>query len=370
LGEVIFLLQRSVITNFNVQSFTIPTERPLESDGTLEWTSTTLILVQLEADGVTGMGYTYGSRGLTSFAEQLLSKHVTGQNSLSINSIWENLRRAVRNDGHQGLSSMAISAIDNALWDLRARLFKLPLVDLLGHAREKVEIYGSGGFTSMTLPELKDQMSGWQKQGIKKFKMKVGTHPEQDSSRVHFVRECIGPNAALMVDANEAYDAGTALRLSQEFAKEDVSWFEQPLRDTNIEGLSELRRRLPAGMSLSTGEYIYDSTQALQFLRAKSADVIQLDVTRCGGVTGFLKAAALCEAFNVPISTHCAPSLHVALGCSIPTLKHLEFFSDHARIETMLFDGVRPVEDGYLQPDLNRHGFGLTLKNQDFKRWQ
>jgi L-alanine-DL-glutamate epimerase-like enolase superfamily enzyme len=357
------------ITKCKALALTIPTEAA-ESDGTLEWNSTTMVLVQLCADGKWGLGYTYCQQSAVPLIESLLQQHVAGQNLLELPRLWGNLTRAVRNNGRQGISAMAISAIDNALWDLKAKILKISMTDLLGRCREQVEVYGSGGFTSQTLPELQQQMQSWKSQGIRCFKMKVGTHPDQDAKRVHFVRECIGPKAALMVDANEAYDPVLALQLAAEFAQDQVSWFEQPVRCTDFNAMHELRQHLPTGMRLATGEYIYELAQVTNLLRMRSADVIQLDVTRCQGVTGFLKAAAVCEAFDIPISSHCAPALHVALGCALPGMQRLEYFYDHARLENLIFDGVPQVQDGFLKPDASALGFGLILKTEDIKRWQ
>ena len=357
------------ITKCKAFALTIPTEAT-ESDGTLEWNSTTLALVQICADGIWGLGYTYCQHGVVPLIENLLQAHVAGQNILELPRIWGNLTTAVRNNGRQGFSAMAISAIDNALWDLKAKILKISMTDLLGRCREQVEVYGSGGFTSQTLPELQQQMQSWKSQGIRYFKMKVGTHPDQDARRVHFVRECIGPDNTLMVDANEAYDSVLALKLAEEFAKDQVSWFEQPVRATDLNAMHELRQRLPIGMRLTSGEYIYELAQVKNLLRMRSTDVIQLDVTRCQGVSGFLKAAAVCEAFDVSISSHCALALHVALGCALPGMLQLEYFYDHARIENLIFDGVPQVQNGFLKANSSALGFGLTLKADEIKRWQ
>jgi L-alanine-DL-glutamate epimerase-like enolase superfamily enzyme len=361
--------ERVPITHFQVSTFTIPTETP-ESDGTLDWSSTSLILVELKAGGQWGLGYTYANPAFAKLVEALIPKAVMHENALDIAAIWGKLVHLVRNDGEMGATAMAISAIDNALWDLKAKILALPLASLFGQCRPAIEIYGSGGFTSYTSQQLQHQIQNWQKSGITKFKMKVGTHPEADLGRVRFARECIGESAELFVDANGAYDYQMALSFADEFAKQKVTWFEEPIPPGDVKGMKELKASLPHGMNLAVGEYIYDSSDLLFRLNKDFEDFIQLDTTRCKGMTSFLKMAAACEIHYLPISSHCAPSMHIALACALPGFRHLEYFFDHSRIEAMLFDGaVQPVK-GMLAPDLSRPGVGLELKRADAERYR
>lgn len=329
-----------------------------------------MILIELTAGGVSSLGYTYGHAAIASVAKTLLEAHVIGQNPLDVSAIWAKLNRAIRNDGKTGLAAMAIAAIDIALWDLKAKLLNISLAELFGMCRQKVEVYGSGGFTSYSAQEMAVQMRPWSDQGLRHFKMKVGRNPADDPARVAFVRECIGREATLMVDANEAYDIPTALLMAQHFEKQKVTWFEQPINSQDLPGMKELKEKLPAGMALTDGEYIYNIEHVLRLIQFRCADVIQLDVTRCQGMTGFLKAAALCEAANIPVSSHCAPSLHVALGCALPHMLHLEYFYDHVRIEEEFFEGVLPAQNGFLEPDLSRPGLGLKLKSHHAERFR
>jgi L-alanine-DL-glutamate epimerase-like enolase superfamily enzyme len=276
--------------------------------------------------------------------------------------------RAIRNLGRPGIASMAISAVDNALWDLKGRLLDVPLVRLLGDARTSVPVYGSGGFTSYSIAELTAQLRGWVEEGIGMVKMKIGRHARSDAARVRAAREAIGA-AALFVDANGGYSRKQALALAGAFAEEDVTWFEEPVSSDDLAGLRVMRDRAPARMDITAGEYGYDAGYFRAMLEAGAVDVLQADATRCAGITGFMRAAALCDAFHLPLSSHCAPSLHVHPCCAATPVRHLEYFFDHVRIEQMLFDGAARARDGVLEPDRSRPGLGLAFRRADAARY-
>jgi L-alanine-DL-glutamate epimerase-like enolase superfamily enzyme len=200
---------------------------------------------------------------------------------------------------------------------------------------------------------------------IKMVKMKIGRAPSADFDRVRAAREAIGPNVELCVDANGAYSRKQALAQAEHFAELDVRWFEEPVSSDDLEGLRLLRDRAPAGMTIAAGEYGYDVYYFRRMLAAGAVDVLQADATRCGGLTGFLQAGALCEAFELPFSFHCAPAVHLAAACALPAFWVGEYFFDHARIENMLFDGVPQPIAGALRPDRSRPGCGLEFKRAD-----
>jgi L-alanine-DL-glutamate epimerase-like enolase superfamily enzyme len=282
---------------------------------------------------------------------------------------WNAMVARTRNLGRPGIVSMAISAVDTALWDLKARLLDVPLLTLLGAVRDSVPAYGSGGFTSYTQKQLQDQLSWWVEQGITRVKMKIGRDAKADIGRVAAARDAIGRETELFVDANGAYSRKQALEQAEKFAGFKVAWFEEPVSSDDLIGLRLLRNRAPAGMEIAAGEYGYDSGYFRRMLASGAVDVLQADATRCGGVTGFLQAAALCEAHHVPLSAHTAPSIHIHLGCAATPLRHLEYFHDHVRIENMFFDGVRSPINGELAPDLSRPGMGIELKHADVQRF-
>jgi L-alanine-DL-glutamate epimerase-like enolase superfamily enzyme len=348
--------------------FTVPTDLP-EADGTLQWNKTTMVLVQAEAGGRRGLGYTYADTATAQLITDTLAPEIEGEDALAPTSCWNRMLHHIRNLGRPGICSMAISAVDNALWDLKARLLDVPLVTLLGQVRRGTPIYGSGGFTSYTDTQLQKQFTGWLKEGIRYIKMKVGRGDLHNPERVKVARRAIGKDVALYVDANGAYSRKEALQQAEMFREFDVTWFEEPVSSDDLRGLHMMRNRAPAGMDIAAGEYGYDPWYFRHMLEAEAVDVLQADATRCGGVTGFMAAAALCQARGLPLSAHTAPALHMHLGAAAITVRNLEYFHDHIRIERMFFDGVpRPV-DGELRPDLSRPGFGLELKVADARKF-
>jgi L-alanine-DL-glutamate epimerase-like enolase superfamily enzyme len=356
------------IERLDVAAYTIPTDFP-EADGTITWDSTTIVVVELLAGGVRGLGYTYASPTAAALIVNQLAGVVRGRNAMDVPGAWAEMVRAVRNIGRPGIASMAISAVDSAVWDLKARLLDLPLCKLLGQVRDAVPVYGSGGFTTYSIPQLQDQLAGWVRHGIPRVKMKIGTHPEEDLLRVRAAREAIGPHAQLYVDANGAYTRKQALQQAESFAGLGVVWFEEPVTSDDLDGLRLLRDRAPAGMNIAAGEYGFDLWYIRRMLAAGAVDVQQADATRICGITGFLRAAAICESFTLPLSAHCAPALHLHPCTAVPGLYPVEYFHDHVRIEHMLFDGVVDPVDGALHPDLSRPGMGLTFKRSEAEKY-
>jgi L-alanine-DL-glutamate epimerase-like enolase superfamily enzyme len=352
------------VTNIEVSTFTVPTDFP-ESDGTLEWSRTTLVLVRVEGGGKQGLGYTYADTASAKLIHKPLSEVVRGSDAMSPQAAYMANWRRIRNLGRPGICSTAISAIDCALWDLKARLLELPLVTLLGQVREGAPIYGSGGFTSYSDKQLADQLGGWVREGIPSVKMKIGRDAEKDIHRVRVARQAIGAEAELYVDANGAYSRKQALAQAETFAEFGVRWFEEPVSSDDLDGLHLIRDRAPALMDIAAGEYGYDIFYFRRMLNAEAVDVQQADITRWGGVTGMLQVAALCQAHNLPLSGHTAPALHTHVGCAVTPFKNLEYFHDHVRIEAMFFDGLPQLVKGELRPDLSRPGLGLELKKAD-----
>ncbi len=353
-----------VIERVDASAYRIPTDAP-EADGTLAWDHTGLVVAELMAGGQRGLGYTYTDAAAAHLINDVFAERLIGKAVFDIPSLWEIMAGAVRNLGWPGICATAISAVDVALWDLKARSLEQPLVALLGKARQSVPIYGSGGFTSYSRERLTGQLQRWvEDDGCRWVKMKVGCQPEEDVARVKTARAAIG-GAELFVDANGAYTRKQALEFAERFVEFGVSWFEEPVSSDDLEGLRMLRDRAPPAIEIAAGEYGYEPRYFRRMLECGAVDVMQADATRCGGITGFLRVAALADAFMVPLSAHTAPALHLSVCCAAPRLRHIEWFHDHARIERMLFEGAPVPCDGAIRPDLSRPGHGLEFKRGD-----
>ena len=341
---------------------TIPTDEP-ESDGTLEWDSTTIVVVQVHAGDAVGLGYTYTHDAAVRLIEDKLAPAVHGFDVAGgdVTSAWHEMGRLLRNVGRPGVGFMALSAVDIALWDLKARLLGQPLVDLLGGVRDEAAVYGSGGFTSYSLERLAEQLAGWVAQGIPRVKMKLGRSPEDDPERLDAARVAIGDDTELFVDANGAFDRDEALTWAKRYAEEwNVTWFEEPVSSADFDGLRYVREHAP--LDVAAGEYAYVPADFRNLLEARAVDCLQVDVTRCGGYTGFLLAAGLAEQHGLEISAHCAPQASAHVCCAVPHFRHIEYFHDHVRVERELFDGVLEPTHGALAPDRSRIGHGLSLR--------
>jgi L-alanine-DL-glutamate epimerase-like enolase superfamily enzyme len=359
---------RAAIDRLEAAAYTVPTDAP-ESDGTFEWHETTIVVVHATGGGATGLGYSYGPAAAVRLVATALESVVAGHDAMDVEASYVAMRQAVRNIGRDGVAAIAISAVDTALWDLKARLLGLSLVSLLGAVRDSIAVYGSGGFTSYSPDRLQSQLAGWVREGIGAVKMKVGRDAAADVERVRLAREAIGRDARLFVDANGAYTRKQALAQAERFAAQHVTWFEEPVSSDDLEGLRVMRDRAPAGMDIAAGEYGFDIQYFRRLAGAGAVDVMQADATRCGGVSGFLRAAAVADAFCLPLSAHTAPSVHAHLCCAASRAVNLEYFHDHVRLERLLFDGPLDPVGGALRPDRSRPGLGIALKRKDAERY-
>jgi L-alanine-DL-glutamate epimerase-like enolase superfamily enzyme len=347
------------VSDVRASAYTVPTDAP-EGDGTLTWDSTTLVLVQVTAGGTEGLGWTYGPPACADFVTGKLASTVEGTSALDVMSAYYAMWQAVRNAGRPGMASMAISAVDTALWDLKAKLLGLPLHRLFGAAHDEVPVYGSGGFTTYDKQQLTDQLEGWVSAGIPRVKIKIGESNGHDTARdvarVRQARRVIGDDVELFVDANGGYSPKQAVRLFQDVEDQQVRWFEEPVTSDDLEGLRFVREHVRT--DVTAGEYGYTLGYFSRMLEAEAVDCLQIDVTRCGGYTEFLRSAAVAAAHHVDVSGHCAPNL-----------RHEEYFHDHVRIESMLFDGTGDPRDGALTPS-EEPGIGLQWRSADAERFR
>lgn len=357
------------IRSLTVSAYRVPTEGP-ESDGTLSWDSTTVVLVELEAGGIVGIGYTYASETTAVFIDKELRSIVTGRNVFHIPAIIADMKAVIRNQGMSGIAMMAISAVDIALWDLKAKLLDLPLYVLLGARSLHMPLYGSGGFTNYTIDQLQKQLAEWDQMDMFAVKMKVGSAPRNDIERVKAVRDAIAQDTALYVDANGAYNTKQALHMAEEFAAHDVSWLEEPISSDNIDDLLLLRNRAPACIQIAAGEYGYIPQYYETMISPQAVDVLQADASRCGGISGFLDIGTTCATLEILFSSHCAPLAHLHAALTLPDFYIAEYFHDHALIEERFFESAVRIEKGHMIPDEQSPGLGIELKRKDIEKFK
>ncbi|GAA5113833.1 enolase C-terminal domain-like protein [Haloechinothrix salitolerans] len=356
-----------------VHAFTLPTDGPggVEQDGTLEWDSTTMVLVVLQGGGERGIGYTYGDLAVAPLIHGTFAPLALGADALAPPSLWRRLHDVLRNKGRSGIGGMALSAVDIAAWDLKARLLGLPLFRALPSYHDAVPVYGSGGFTNYSTERLVAQLTGWVEDGIDSVKLKTSRDPDDDPRRLTAVRSALGGDTALFVDANGALSRKDALYWARRFAHDwDVRWLEEPVSSDDRAGLRLVRDQGPGGLDIAAGEYSYLLRDSADLIESGAVDCLQADVTRCGGVTGLLEIAGLCAAEQVPLSAHCAPAASAHAFCAVRRLRHLEYFHDHVRFEDLAFDGVLTPDGGVLRPDPDRPGLGLTVRWPDVEPYR
>jgi L-alanine-DL-glutamate epimerase-like enolase superfamily enzyme len=358
------------VEGLEATAYTVPTATAEESDGTLVWDSTSVVIVQVHAAGSTGIGYTYCHPSAADVIETKLASVIEDADALMPERYWGQMQVQTRQLGHAGIAAMAISAVDVALWDLKAKLLDVCLADALPRYHESVPIYGSGGFTSYSDEQLREQVRGWVERDFHSVKIKVGRDKHEDPGRVDAVREVVGPDVEVMVDGNGAYTPQEALMWAQCFKERGVTYFEEPVSSQDLQGLAYVTKRAPAGLAIAAGEYGWNLPYFQQMLDFGGVHILQADVTRCGGITNMLRVDGLCKGRSLPFSAHCAPAISAHACCAMESVIHLEYFFDHCRIESMLFEGTLDPDGGLLTPDRARPGLGLELKRGEIRAYE
>jgi L-alanine-DL-glutamate epimerase-like enolase superfamily enzyme len=358
------------VASLDVTAYEIPTATEQEADGTLTWDSTSVVVVEVHADGATGVGYTYCHPAAAQVIESKLASIIEDGDAMMPQRTWARMQVQARPLGHAGIAAMAVSAVDIALWDLKAKLLDVCLADALPRFHDSAQIYGSGGFCNYTEDQLGEQVRSWTAYGIDRMKIKVGRDKPADPGRVDLLREAAGPEVELMVDGNGAYTTPEALLWAERFAEQGVTYFEEPTSSQDLCEMAEVRRRAPAGLAIAAGEYGWNLPYFHHMLGAGAVHILQADVTRCGGITNMLRVDGLCKARGIPFSAHCAPAVSAHVCCAMESAIHLEYFFDHYRIESLLFDGTLTPSGGELRPDRSRSGLGLDLRREEAERYQ
>ena len=315
--------------------------------------------------GHEGIGVTYhevGGEATKLLIETDIAPQIVGRDPFATEAIFEELRTFLRGVGRKGLAFGALSAVDLALWDLKGKILGMPLWRLLGGTRTEIPVYASGGWTSYDDDALVDEMKGMVARGYSTIKFKVGVEGgrniRRDAVRVGKVREAVGAEVRLLVDANNAFDAATAVQLANRIREFDVFAFEEPVPADDIPGLSRFRRG--TDIPLATGEHEYTRFGVRDLILAEAADIVQADIARVGGVTEMLKIIALTEAFNLKFAPHAMEHMHMHLLSAVPNALFLERLALFEEVTAATFrDAPVPVNGVITLPDAP--GLGLTL---------
>ena len=356
------------VTAVSATAYTVPTAGP-EADGTLTWDQTTMVVVEARAGDAVGTGWTWAPAAAVQVVRDLLAPVVVGRAALAPRAANAAMTAAVRNAGRAGLVAMALSAVDIALWDLGARVLDLPLHAWWGTDPVPVAVYGSGGFTTYTDDQLREQLTGWRELGLTRVKIKIGESwgrcEERDLARTALARAVVGDDTELYVDANGGYHAGQAARIGRALDDLDVRWFEEPVSSEDTAGLAYVRSRVRA--DVAAGEYAWTLGDAARLVPV--VDCLQVDATRCGGYTEWFRIAALAAAHGLDVSAHCAPYLSVPVAAATPRFRHIEWFHDHVRIVRELVEGYADPVRGTLTPS-DAPGHGLRLRHPQADRYR
>ena len=329
-----------------------------------------MTVVRVKTDqGLEGVGVTYhevGGSAVRALIKDDMLPLLKGRDPFDTDVIWREFFATFRGVGRKGLMFCALSAIDFALWDLKGKILDMPLHRLLGGGRSRIPVYASGGWTSYEDDELVEEMQQMVRDGYTMVKFKAGydggRQPNRDVERVRKIREALGPKIGLMIDANNCWDAATAVQFCNRVREYDIMLMEEPVFADDIPGLARFKRG--TDIPLGTGEHEYTKWGIRDLLLADAADIVQVDGARAGGYTEIMKCAALCEAWNVKLAPHAMEHIHIPIasvvGC-VPFLERLRLFEP---ITHLVYKNAQVPTDGYLDV-IEAPGHGLEL-NLDF----
>ncbi len=346
-----------------VQDATIP---PLKAGA--KGRDTVFIFIDTD-EGASGFSYLSGPRAVRALIHDDISDALIGHDPFNIEALWQDMFWRVRGYGRKGLAFQAISGLDVALWDLKAKALDVPLYRLLGPAHESVPTYGSGGWTHFSIEELVAEQVGYVEAGFRRVKMKVGKDfgmdERGDMARLEAVRKAVGDDVEIYIDANNGYYAKQAIRMSKQFEDYGAAWFEEPVLADDIQGLAAISRATT--IPVATGEHEYTKYGFKDLISQGGADIVQPDIGRVGGVTEWMKVAHLADAFNLPVAPHAYGVLHLHCAMATPNIKAVEITGPEMERWPVLFEDVPPVIDGQWKPFADRPGLGLAPRSDTMR---
>lgn len=300
-----------------------------------------------DSDGVCGLGYSYtigqGGPAVMSLLKHTLAPQLIGREAEEIERIWRDLLFSTHATAVGAITSLALAAIDTALWDLRCKRARLPLWRMLGGSKESVPMYTTeGGWLHIPVEDLVNDALSAQSMGFAGSKIKIGRpHLSEDRARLKAVRAAVGDNYEIMVDANQAFSRAEAVRRAKILEEFNIGWFEEPMPADDV--MEHARLAAATSVPIAVGESMYSLSQFKDYLVTGGASIVQVDVARIGGITPWMKVAHMAEAHNVPVCPHFLMELHVSLVCAIPNAPWLEYIPqlDSLTASTMQMDGGR-----------------------------
>ncbi|WP_424987046.1 mandelate racemase/muconate lactonizing enzyme family protein [Microbulbifer sp. S227A] len=311
-----------------------------------------------DSDGAVGRGYSYtigtGGPSVMALLRHSLAPALIGRDPDRIEGIWRDLLFMTHATAVGAITSLALAAIDTALWDMRCRKAGLPLWKAAGGSRAHVPLYTTeGGWLHLETAALVDDAVEMQARGFRGSKIKIGCdHISEDAARLAAVRAAVGDGYEIMTDANQGFTLSEAIRRAQLLQEHGVGWFEEPLPGDDVGAHVELSRHCT--VPIAVGESLYSVSQFKDYLQSGAASIVQVDVARIGGITPWLKVAHMAEAFNVMVCPHFLMELHLSLVCAVPNAKWLEYIP---QLESITTEPMR-IEDGYAVPS-NAPGLGI-----------
>ena len=299
-----------------------------------------------DADGAVGTGYSYtigsGGPAILSLIERTLGPALLGRDAAMVEAIWRDLLFVTHATSVGAITSLALAAVDTALWDLRCHKAGLPLAVMAGGARERIPLYTTeGGWLHLDTAALVDDAVAAREAGFRGAKIKVGRPLHEDVARLEAVRAAVGPAFEIFTDANQAFNVDEAIRRARRYEACDIGWLEEPLPADDVDGHVRLSRA--TAIPVAVGESLYSLAQFRDYLQRGACSLVQVDVARIGGITPWLKTAHLAESFNVAVSPHFLMELHVALCCAVPNARWVEYIP---QLDSLTTRGMA-IEDGH-----------------------
>lgn len=327
----------------------VPKVRRTDAIQTFDSQQTPIVRI-IDNDGAIGTGYSYtigqGGPAIMSLLRDTLVPRLVGQEAEAIEAVWQDLLFSTHATAVGAITSLALAAIDTALWDLRCRKAGLPLFQILGGAKNNVPCYTTeGGWLHLDADDLVKDALDAQAKGFSGSKIKIGKpHISQDRQRLASVREAVGPAYEIMVDANQAFSRAEATRRARMLEEFDIGWFEEPMPADNV--LEHVKLAASTSVPIAVGESMYSISQFKDYMVCGGASVVQVDVARIGGITPWMKVAHMAEAFGVPVCPHFLMELHASLVCAIPNAPWLEYIP---QLDAITKSGLR-IENGRAWP--------------------